>query len=134
MLNALTAGSYSATANTSVYLVVWDEGAGGSTTTQIRGRRMNADGTFVVTKHPGTGGRVSIPSVSEQLVYEMGDPHNYITPDCVLDITGIRLTQEAENRVRQVRADVDGPRTGLRGHHRRADAGRCGAHQGELHR
>jgi hypothetical protein len=60
----------------------------------------NADGTFVVTKHPGTGGRISVPSVTEQLVYEMGDPHSYITPDVVADFTSIRLAPDGDNRVR----------------------------------
>ncbi len=58
------------------------------------------DGTFVVTKHPVTGGLVSVATVSEQLVYEMGEPTSYITPDCVADFTSIRLEQAGEDRVR----------------------------------
>lgn len=58
------------------------------------------DGTFIVTKHDGTGGRVSVPSIKEQLLYEMGDPHEYITPDCVADFTTIHLDDAGTNRVR----------------------------------
>ena len=58
------------------------------------------DGTFIVTKHANTGGRVTVAGVKEQLVYEMGDPHEYITPDCVADFTTIQLEQAGENRVR----------------------------------
>jgi acyclic terpene utilization AtuA family protein len=71
---------------------------------------VGADGRFVVTKHPNTGGVVSVASVSEQLVYEMGDPHNYITPDGVVDFTSIQLRQAGKDRV-AVSGIRGGPRT-----------------------
>jgi hypothetical protein len=58
------------------------------------------DGSFVITKHAGTGGRITVASIKEQLLYEMGDPRQYITPDCIADFTTIHLEQDGENRVR----------------------------------
>ncbi len=58
------------------------------------------DGSFHVTKHPGTGGRVTVASVTEQLLYEMGDPTNYITPDGIVDFTTIQLEQAGEDNVK----------------------------------
>jgi hypothetical protein len=67
------------------------------------------DGSFDITKHPRTGGRISVPGVTEQLVYEMGDPRRYITPDCVADFTTIHLAKAGKDRVR-----VSGVRGGPR--------------------
>ncbi len=57
------------------------------------------DGTFTVTKHPGTGGMVTVETVAEQLMYEMGNPSEYITPDVTADFTSIELRQEGPDRV-----------------------------------
>jgi hypothetical protein len=57
------------------------------------------DGRFHVTKHEGTGGRVTSAVVKEQLVYELGDPTGYITPDCVADFTTIQLQGDGQDRV-----------------------------------
>lgn len=59
-----------------------------------------SNGAFVVTKHENTGGRVNIQSIKEQLLYEMGDPKSYITPDVVADFTSIQLKDDGENRVK----------------------------------
>ncbi|MBV6478803.1 MAG: hypothetical protein HGGPFJEG_01560 [Ignavibacteria bacterium] len=60
------------------------------------------DGTVVITKHENTGGRVSVETVSEQLVYEIGNPKDYITPDCIADFTSIHLEDIGENKVKVI--------------------------------
>lgn len=59
-----------------------------------------ANGEFVVTKHEGTGGRINIQSIKEQLLYEMGDPREYVTPDVIADFTTINLSEDGKDRVR----------------------------------
>ncbi|HTK81117.1 MAG TPA: acyclic terpene utilization AtuA family protein [Bacteroidota bacterium] len=59
-----------------------------------------SDGTVFITKHENTGGLVSVQTISEQLLYEIGDPTNYITPECIADFSTIHLEQAGTNRVK----------------------------------
>lgn len=57
-----------------------------------------ADGRFVVSKHPGSGGLVSVHTITEQLLYEMGAP-SYLSPDCTARFDSISLRQDGPDRV-----------------------------------
>lgn len=61
---------------------------------------VHSDGSFVVTKHPNTGGMVTVDTVREQLFYEMGNPKAYITPDVVADFSSIQLNADGKDRVK----------------------------------
>lgn len=60
---------------------------------------IDRDGSCVVTKHPGTGGLVSVGTVTAQLLYEIGGPH-YLNPDVIADFGSIRLGDDGTDRVR----------------------------------
>src|SRR3990170_469336 len=59
-----------------------------------------SSGEIIITKHEQSGGLVSMQTVKEQLLYEIGDPSDYITPDCVADFTSIQLEEVGKDRVR----------------------------------
>jgi hypothetical protein len=61
---------------------------------------VKPDSSFTVTKHPGTGGLVSVDTVREQLFYEMGAPDAYITPDVVADFSTIKLEAAGPDKVK----------------------------------
>ena len=61
---------------------------------------VHADGSCVITKSPNSGGRVSEQTVKEQLVYEIGDPHSYLSPDATVSFLSLRVVDEGDERVR----------------------------------
>ncbi|MCS7033948.1 MAG: DUF1446 domain-containing protein [Phycisphaerae bacterium] len=72
---------------------------------------ITADGSCTLTKPDGTGGEVSERTVKEQLLYEIGDPGNYRSPDATVSFLRLRLKQDGPDRVRITGAS-GGPPTG----------------------
>lgn len=71
---------------------------------------VTRSGALTIGKTPNSGGRLDVMTCTEQLLYEIHDPAEYITPDCVVDITGVELVQEGRERV-AVRGARARPRT-----------------------
>ncbi len=70
---------------------------------------VRADGSATITKAPGTGGRVSFDTLRQQLLYEVHNPHAYVSPDVVLDMGGLRLDDQGDDRV-DLRGAAGAPR------------------------
>jgi Acyclic terpene utilisation family protein AtuA len=57
------------------------------------------DGSFIISKPEGTSGSVTLETVKEQLLYEIGDPDNYLSPDAIVSFLSLKLVQESPDRV-----------------------------------
>ncbi|QHE83426.1 acyclic terpene utilization AtuA family protein [Hydrogenophaga sp. BPS33] len=60
---------------------------------------FHRDGSAVVTKVPGSGGKVDAFTIKEHLVYEIGDPRRYLMPDGIADFTSLALREDGTDRV-----------------------------------
>ena len=58
-----------------------------------------ADGSVIISKADDSGGLVSVGTVAEQLLYEIGDPQAYVVPDVICDFSAVKIIQQTENRV-----------------------------------
>ncbi len=77
----------------------WQDTEAGWENTGFPIAEVSADGSFVLTKPPETGGLVSVLTAGEQMLYEIGDAHSYILPDVICDFTGVSMEQQGPDRV-----------------------------------
>ena len=77
----------------------WHDTEAGWENTGFPIAEVSADGSFVLTKPPETGGLVSVLTASEQMLYEIGDAHSYVLPDVICDFTRVTMEPAGDNRV-----------------------------------